>query len=296
MQWPLFPRRNPAYRQDLRHTFAAFAVRIETVYALALRLTLAPLIVLLASLVQRQAGPRRGGRVIGLPLTTGPFLAVLCLQYGRGMAAQAAVGVVAGQLVVVGFCLAYAHLAQAQVRPLWALVGALAAGAVAGIALAPVRPLWIATAAVLAVVAIGLATFPTTASPSQASTSETKWTRQTVVRMAVTGAIVAGLATGARLLGPYLAGVLSSAPVILSVLVPATHRSAGAPAAAELLRGTLASLPGAVVFITVLAYTLESAGAPAGFGLAAAALVAVAALPWTRLPHLLGTSGTPSRR
>src|SRR5690349_10114926 len=126
---------------------------------LVLRLALTPSTVLLASWVQRRLGPALGGRVVGLPLTTGPFLILLILQTGTEGAAHAAAGVVAGQLGVVGFCLGYGHLA-ARVRPWQALTGALAASAT-GVAISTVvSTTWVLAASVLAIIALGLRTWP----------------------------------------------------------------------------------------------------------------------------------------
>jgi len=255
------------------------------VTTLALKLTLAPIIVLVASLAQRRLGPLLGGRIVGFPLTTGPFLAVICLQYGTVAAARAAAGVISGQMVVVGFCLGYGHLA-ARVRPLWALTGSLVLGALAGAAVSLVHPPWLATTVVLAAVALGLYTWPSTAASTRPARRDTAGA--VAARMAVAGGLVAGLAAAARVVGPYLAGTLSSMPVILSVVVPATHRSDGPAAATEIVRGALVSIGSAVIFITVVAYTVDSMDAVAAFAVAGAALFVTSLLPWARL--------TPARR
>jgi hypothetical protein len=247
---------------------------------LVLKLALAPVIVLVASLAQRRLGPRLGGRIVGFPLTTGPFLAVICLQYGTVAAARAAAGVISGQMVVVGFCLGYGHLA-ARVRPLWALTGALATGALAGAAVSAIHPPWLATAAVLTAVGVGLYTWPSTVASGRPARPDGPGAVAT--RMAVAGGLVAGLAAAARVVGPYLAGTLSSMPVILSVVVPATHRTDGPAAATEIVRGALVSIASAVLFITVVAYTVDAMDAFTAFALAAAALFVSSLLPWARL-------------
>jgi hypothetical protein len=256
---------------------------------LVLRLALAPAIVLLASVAQRRLGPRFGGRIVGFPLTTGPFLAVICLQYGSAAASRAAAGVISGQMVVVGFCLGYGHLA-ARVRPLWALTSALLLGVAAGAAVSALHPPWLATTVVVGAVMLGLWTWPTVPASSPPSSPSTEpgpeprgAVRSVAARMAVTGGLVAGLAAAAKVVGPYLAGTLSSMPVILSVVVPATHRADGPAAAAEIVRGALISIGSAVIFITVVAYTVDGINALAAFALAAAALVVTSLLPWARL-------------
>src|SRR5262245_18198318 len=110
-------------------------------------------------MAQRRLGPLVGGRIIGLPLTTGPFLVLLCLLYDPAVARAAAVGVVPGTMVVVAYCLTYGRLAH-RMSPKWTLATALGAGAIAGAAVGLVRPVWLAATVVLVVIAIGLATWP----------------------------------------------------------------------------------------------------------------------------------------
>lgn len=47
---------------------------------LLLKLTLAPLLVALATLVARRWGPKVGGIVVGLPLSTGPIFLFLAID------------------------------------------------------------------------------------------------------------------------------------------------------------------------------------------------------------------------
>jgi hypothetical protein len=102
----------------------------------------------------------------------------------------------------------------------------------------------------------------------------------------VVGGLVATLAATARIVGPFAAGILAATPIILSVVVPATHRGAGPLAAADLVRGTLVGLPGAVAFTTVVAYTVDSLGALPGSVTAVAVLLLVNLLPWRRVSTL----------
>ena len=151
---------------------------------LLLRLVLPPVTVILAGWVQHRLGPRHSGRLVGLPLTSGPFLVVLLLAEGPTPTVTAARGVVAGQLMVVGFAVAYALLSTTRMRP--------------GRVLAAVVP----TVAALAAAAHA-------------------WL------------------TAAPALGPSLAGLLASVPLVITVVAPATHIHAGVASARTLLRGTV---------------------------------------------------------
>lgn len=246
---------------------------------LILRLLLAPLLIWLVGVLSRRLGPAAGGRLIGLPLTTGPFLVVVALTEGAVLAASAARGVVAGQISVVVFCATYARLAGRR-RPAAALGTALAAGLLAAALLTVVSATWLVAAVVLGAVALALLAWPA-ASPVSAVAAAPRW--ETPMRMGVSGGLVAALSAASGVVGPQVAGVLSSTPVILSVMTPSTHRQAGAPAAVALTRGVVASMPASVLFSAVLAYTLTWLGPWPAFLLAGAVLVTTdAAIRWAR--------------
>jgi hypothetical protein len=235
-----------------------------------LRLALTPCTVLLASLVQRRLGPTIGGRVVGWPLTTGPFILLLALQSGTAVATRGAEGTIAGQLSVVGFCLAYGHLSRV-VGPAPALAGAFAAVGVGVGVCALIANLWVVVLIVLAAIGLGLATWPVSDTAARPARTPRPW--ETPVRMAVSGALVASLLGLARVLGPHFAGVLATMPVILTVLAPTTHHHDGAAAARDLIRGALASMLSSVVFVAVLAAALVPVGLAGAFGLAVLALL-----------------------
>lgn len=241
---------------------------------LALRLLLTPLVVWLVAVVARRLGPAAGGRLVGLPLTTGPFLVVVVLADGPGLAAAAARGVVAGQISVVAFCATYAHLAR-RVRPRPALMAALGAGMVAALVLTLVSATWVAALIVVGAIVVCLRTWPPAAAVP-AAPADRRW--ETPVRMTVSGSLVAGLSGAAKVVGPQVAGLLSTAPVILSVMTPSTHRNAGPSAAVALTRGAVASMPASVVFSAVLAYALTLLSPWPAFLLAGGALLVADAL------------------
>jgi hypothetical protein len=243
--------------------------------ALVLRLLVTPATVLVASLVQRRLGPAAGGRLVGLPLTTGPFLVMIGIRTGPSAAATAAAGVVAGQLSVVGFCAMYASLA-ARVRPRTALAAATLAallGGTVGLALHDAEvPSWLLAAGVLVAIAGTLRAVPSPVIVTAPNSAQRRW--DTPMRMVASAVVVGTLVESSNVLGAGVAGLLATAPVILTIIVPATHSRAGAPHAAALARGALASLPASVVLAAILAETLGRV--PVTFAVAAAALALVA--------------------
>ena len=236
-----------------------------------LRVTLAPALVLLVSLAQKRWGHTLGGRLVGLPLTTGPLLVLITLMSGTEATAIAAHGVVGGQISVVAYCATYAHLAG-RVRWWQALPGAWAVALASVLVLQTVSSTWVATAVVLAAAAVALRTWPVWPGDARLTRIPARW--ETPARALTTGALVATLTGLAQVVGPRVAGLLATAPVIVSVLGPTTHRASGPAAAAALLRGTTMSISGTTMFSAVIASTIIGLGALPAFALGLLALVA----------------------
>lgn len=97
----------------------------------------------------------------------------------------------------------------------------------------------------------------------------------TPLRMVVSTVLVGTLVEASGALGAGLAGILASAPVILSIIVPATHRKDGAAHAVTLARGALAALPASVLAIAILAESLDRFGPLGTVAMAVCGLVAV---------------------
>ena len=79
---------------------------------LLLKLTLAPLLVALATLVARRWGPRIGGVVVGLPLSTIPIFLFLAVDQGLDFAESACIGILFGLVGLAGFALIYAGVSR----------------------------------------------------------------------------------------------------------------------------------------------------------------------------------------
>lgn len=231
--------------------------------SLLLRLVLPPLTVLAAGWLQHRIGPRLSGRLVGLPLTSGPLVLVLLLAEGARAASVAAQGVLAGQLMVVGFTCAYAVASTratarstlAAAAPATVVIGAGAHTATAALA-------WSGLAVVpVALMALWLwrPDAPSVAPPTRPSGAQLGF------RAVLAGVLVSGLSTSSRVLGPGLTGVLASVPLVVAVVAPSTHRDGGSPAARSMLRGTLTVVPGTATFAAVLAIALVPLGGPAAF-------------------------------
>jgi hypothetical protein len=238
---------------------------------LLLKLTLAPLLVAAATLVARRWGPRVGGLIVGLPLTTGPIFLFLALDQGLGFAAGATVGILSGLVGLAAFALAYAAASR---RTGWA--GSLALAAVAFFA-ASVSVGWLG----VGIVDAGLAAWAALAlaaalirrpSPGVARVPPPWW--DLPVRMLAAAALTLGITAAAGRLGPVLSGIVGTYPVVSTVVTTFTHAQLGRAAAAAMLRGSVLSWIAFASCFLAIGLALEAQGLAAAFALGVLAAVA----------------------
>jgi hypothetical protein len=243
---------------------------------LLLRVALAPCVVLLVTVAARKLGPERGGRLLGAPATTAPFLLLVALGSGPRAAADSVHGSVAGQVGVAAFCLGYGRLAP-RLRPVWACaaaLGCLAVGEVVGAACGNIAP---AAAVAIVLILAGLLTWPAAASaevPGEPRTPRKAAGRrdwELPGRMALSGATVFVAVSVAHAAGPFFGGTLSSAPILLIIMSVSIHRSTGPAAAGRFARGALITSLATTAFLLTLAAAFVPLGVIAAFGLAFAA-------------------------
>ncbi len=248
---------------------------------LALRLVLPPLVVIVAGLTQRHLGDRLGGLLVGLPLTSGTFLGLVLPAHGPAAVAEAAVGVLVGQIGVIVMTASYARFVRAGVVA--ALGGAIVCWAVTVVAVRPVDGLVLGLVLFAVVAALALRTWPVSAVPELAGRTGSG-AGGFAVRVLLASALVVTLTSAVHVLGAQLAGLLSAAPLVALVLTPATQRDRGEAAAGALLHGVAKGAVGAAAFALVLAVAVQGLGgiaflAAASAGIAVAGLVSVVPHP-----------------
>jgi hypothetical protein len=253
------------------------------VAALVLKLTLAPGLVAVATLVARRLGDRAAGMVAGLPVVAGPIVLVLAVERGDAYAKTAAGAAVLGMLSLVAFCLAWALVARRGRWPV-ALAASALAFALGTLCLSGVDPpLALSALVTLAAIAAGawfLASLRS-ATPAQRPRRDLLgW------RMVITAALVVAFTGAAASLSPHLAGLLVPVPIITVVLAAFTQARVGPNAVVDLLGGLVLALFSFLAFFVVLAALLVTVSAVAAFALASAAALAI----WAVL-----ALGAPSR-
>jgi hypothetical protein len=236
-----------------------------------LKIAVTPLLVGAVSLAARWWGPGIGGILMGLPWFTGPTLYILILDRGTEFGVAASIGVLVGVVCVSAFIVSYG-LAALYAGWRWCLPLAVAAffasawaagdpAVLARLAPSASAQLWAAAAAGAASLMAALALLP------RPRVTALPWW-DVPARMVATAALVAALMAGADALGPRLAGIFSTYPVILTVVGAFTHSRWGRESLWRTFRGVTASLFGFIVFFMVVGLALPGVGLAASYALA----------------------------
>lgn len=243
---------------------------------IAVKVLLAPALVVCASLAGRRFGARVGGLIGGLPLVAGPILLAYALAHGRAFAAHAARGTLLGLVSLMAFVVVYARLADRRRSWLSALLGGWAAFLACTLAFTVVpRSALLATATVVAALILSPSLLPDTGPPPAVAEAPTRW--DLPLRAACALALVLALTALAGRLGPQLSGLLTPFPVIASVLAAFTHGQRGAAELVHLLRGLLVGYLGFAAFCLTLALWLTPLGIAGAFAIACALALACGA-------------------
>jgi hypothetical protein len=245
-------------------------------FLLALKLLLTPVLIVVVTRVSRAYGPRVGGLLTGLPLTSGPVSICLAIEHGAPFAARAATGAIAGTIGVAAFCTAYGHVARKRSWPL-ALGAGLAAFSLTVSALHSCASTFVrgAVASVLVAVMIVRASWQREEAkePVAAPKAAPYW--DLPLLMIVATGLLASLTFGARIVGPAWSGALSALPVFTAVLAVFTHLRDGSAPASRLLNGVTTGSVGSHAFFLIVGATLAYGAPWLVYSVAVAAALAV---------------------
>ncbi|ADP78546.1 hypothetical protein [Pseudofrankia inefficax] len=258
---------------------------------LALKLLLAPLLVVASSVAGRRWGPALTGTLVALPVVAGPILLITDLQHGRQFAAQAANAALLGLVTLALFAVAFAR-ASRSLGWKGSLTLAWCACLIADLALSllvvpPPIGLLLALAATGAAVAVMPAAHPVSAAPTLPRPPG--W--DLPGRALATALLVLSLTGAAATLGPRLTGVLAPFPIATSVVAAFTLAQAGHQPTATLLRGVLRGLVGFAAFCFLVAELVGPAGTFVAFAAALAAALLVQLVVAQLLARSRGRTG-----
>jgi hypothetical protein len=222
---------------------------------LALKVALAPLLVVLATLAGRRWGAVVAGIVTAIPVVAGPILAIITIEHGRDFGAHAARGALLGVVALAAFCAVFARAATAgRSWPISLALGwvayAVFAAVLSRVDMPPVPGLAVALAALAAA---GLVIGPPPALPGPARRPPAWDLPGRAVLTAILVVVLTGAAGG---LGPAVSGVLTPFPVATSVIVGFVLALNGPDHARRLLHGFIRALPGFALCFFVAAIAL----------------------------------------
>jgi hypothetical protein len=231
------------------------------VLVLALKLLLAPGLVVASTVAGRRWGVAVAGTLVALPVVAGPILLVAHVEQGPAFAATAARSALLGIVSLAVFAVVLARLAA---RLPWPGTLALSWAACLVVDLLVVRwhvgpALGLAVAVAGCVAGTALLPYvpPHAASPGVPAPSPPRW--DLPARAAATAALVLAVTGAAATLGPAATGVLAPFPVATSVVAAFVLAQHGAPATIAAMRGLLGGLVGFAVFCTTVAVLADEA-------------------------------------
>jgi hypothetical protein len=225
------------------------------VAVLALKVALAPLLVVLATLAGRRWGSVVAGIVTAIPIVAGPILAIITIEQGREFGSTTARSALLGVAALATFCAAFARAAAAgRAWPAALAIGWIAYGAVAAALsradVPPLAGLAVALAGlVLAAVVIGPP--PPVGAPDRPPPA---W--DLPARAILTAILVLVLTGAADGLGPAVSGVLTPFPIATSVMVGFVLAQGGPDHARRLMHGFVRALPGCALCFFAAAVAL----------------------------------------
>ncbi|WNV85857.1 hypothetical protein [Umezawaea sp. Da 62-37] len=238
---------------------------------LALKLLLAPLLVVGSTLAGRRWGPHLTGILVALPIVAGPILFISYRLHGPDFAAAAAASSLLGLVSLAGFAVVFARTARHFRWPAAAATSCAAVLAV-DVALSFVHvPAPVAAVLTLTAAALGLALLPGTGPAASGRPAPPAW--DLPGRAVTTAVLVLTVTTASAALGPRWTGLLAPFPVATGVVAAFVHAQLGHAAAVRTMEGVLTGLFGFALSCLSVAVLVRPLG---GAAFLVGAVVAVA--------------------
>ena len=238
---------------------------------LLLKLSLAPLAVVIGTVAQRRFGHAVGGLIVGLPLASLPLLWMVARQYGSSFASAMTGALLVGSIAEVVVLWLYARLTS-RLSPWLALGGALSAFALSAGA---VDLLKLSAAVAGTLTALGFVVALRLWPASATTTSEVQGRSRLVQRVVLAALFTVVLVALAGHLGPVLAGLIDALPAMSLMMAFTTHQDHGAAASSRFLRGVTRGSFSYVAAMLVLAELLRTGDLLIAFAAALAAALVV---------------------
>ena len=221
-----------------------------------MKLLLAPLLILIATLLSRRWGNSFGGWLIALPLTSAPAAFLMAHEQGFQFARTAALGMLLATISQAMFVLAYAKASNTR-GALFSFISGTIAFSLSTLILSQlhISPL-VSFIFVIMVITFSLRIQKDKRSNETRSKSiSLKW--DLALRMIIAILVVFLITESAPIVGAHIAGLLSPYPILAAILAVFSHLGQGPVAARASLRGLLVGLftPTIFFFIVVILIT-----------------------------------------
>jgi hypothetical protein len=255
--------------------------------ALLLKVGLAPLLIVAASIAGYRWGNTVSGWIVGLPLVSAPVILLLALERGNDFAAASAQGSMMGIISLAAFSLVYSFLSLRRVLG-WLpslLLGwgvYFASTFLLGYASVSIIIAFVMVVTWLLIVA---KVFPVADAPDVVKAGGFPW-GDTLVRAVAAVALILAITSYAPTLGPTLSGLLTPFPIYTSVMVTSIHRRQGAASATQFVRGSTLSSFTPAVFWLIVGSTIVTLGIGVAYTLA---IVISMVLHWALLKRIRPT-------
>lgn len=226
-----------------------------TLFLLILQITLTPLLVGSVTIIEHRYNSTVSGLLVGLPLTTGPVMFFLTVEYGSYFTLESLTGVILSVTSTGAFCMVYSKLSGSYGwKP--TLIASWATFTILPLLLGDFVHVF-SFGLVIAVVFLSISLALTQSYPLQRTTPIDS-TRDTLSRITSSTAIVVLVSAFGATLGPLVSGILANTPIFLSIFAVFNHRNNGVKAVRNFLRGAIVGSFSYALFFVVLEETLAS--------------------------------------
>ncbi|MFB0936651.1 MAG: hypothetical protein QMB52_12825 [Propionivibrio sp.] len=235
---------------------------------LALKLLLVPGFLILITLAGKRWGPGVAGWLAGLPVSAGPILFIVALEQGPAFAASAASASLSAVSSTVVFCAVYSH---ASLRFDWRGT-LLITGGVWVIAVNLLARLPVSTELSFGLAASALLGAPYLfPAPKEVAVARSMSMAELAMRAIAGAMLTMAVSFSAATIGTAWSGLLTTYPVLGTVLAVFSHRNHGPDFVTVLLRSMATGMYSFATFFLILALLLADFGTPAAFAAAIAA-------------------------
>lgn len=222
---------------------------------LLLKIFLAPVIIIICSLVLKKYGHSAAGVLIGMPLTSGPLSFILTIQNGKTFVADFANGVQLGVVSVSLFCLIYVWSSQHFHWFICLLSGFIVYFFSTFICNKIALPIYLSFLISVIITFLVLQVFPPL---NKVETITTLHQPDILLRVFLAVLIIFIISYLAIELGPQLSGIISAFPVYSGLFTATAHVHYGPEAAKRMMFGILLGCFSFSMFFLVLGILINT--------------------------------------